>query len=424
MNKALSQPPQKRSLVGPVLVVAVLVIFAALGYKGYQSGSPAKSTIPTAETQSLAASTTSGEPLVNGRRLAASPAQTTTVSTPPLPLPSGSVPETTPADPRDLVSALVALDGKKPITPEQAQKWKDSLQQLVRQGLAAVPAIQEFLMRNQDANYAGVNGAEGLGYNSLRSAMLDALTQIGGPDTTQAMLQIMQNSVFPTDIATLAKTLDTQGGGAYQQNILDAVRAQLNWGSSGQLNGANVLPLFQVLADEAAQGANVSGDLSQFAAQWPYYSAIALASLPDGAGVPSLIQLAQGNVPGNQAAAAQALAELAPQNPQVLSSLLGMAKVGQLSDTTLAQLAPYLAGRAFQLGPPQDPSADGILTMHIAIGNQDFSAFDSSGTLTPAQITQRLDLIDQFMQAIPSSDVGAQEALQQQRNTLVAKQNP
>ena len=405
-------------------MVAVLVIVAASGYKGYQSGPPAKPTLPTVETQSLAAPTTSAQPLVNGRRLAASPAPTTTVSTPQLPLPSGSVPETPPADPRDLVSALVALDGKKPITPEQAQKWKDSLQQLVREGPAAVPAIQEFLMRNQDANYSGVSGAEGLGYNTLRSAMLDALAQIGGPDATQAMLQIMQNSVFPTDIATLAKTLDAQGGGAYQQSILDAVRAQLNWGASGQLNGANVLPLFQVLAVEAAHGANVNGDLTQFAAQWPYYSAIALASLPDGAGVPSLIQIAQGNVSGNQAAAAQALAELAPQNPQVLSSLLDMAKAGQLSDTTLAQLAPYLAGRAFQLGPPQDPSADGILTMHIASGNQDFSAFDASGTLTPAQITQRLDLIDQFMQAIPSSDAGAQEALQQQRNTLVAKQNP
>jgi uncharacterized protein YoaH (UPF0181 family) len=157
-------------------------------------------------------------------------------------------PEAAPADPKDLVSDLAALDGKQPITPEQAQKWKESLQQLIRQGAASVPAIQQFLAQNLDANYAGVSGADALGYNSLRSAMLDALAQIGGPESTQAMLQILQTSIFPTDIATLAKTLDAQGPGQYQQAILDAVRQQLNLGALDQLGGANVLPLFQVLA--------------------------------------------------------------------------------------------------------------------------------------------------------------------------------
>jgi hypothetical protein len=295
---------------------------------------------------------------------------------------------------------------------------------LIRQGAASVPAIQQFLAQNQDANYAGVSGANALGYNSLRSAMLDALAQIGGPDSTQAMLQILQTSIFPTDIAPLARTLDAQEPGQYQQAILDAVRQQLNLGALDQLGGANVLPLFQVLASQAASGASVSADLAQFAEKWPYYSAIALASLPDGAGVPSLIQIAQGAVPGNPTAAAQALAELAPQNPQALSTLLDLAKGGQLTDMVAAQLAPFLGGRDYELGPPQDPAAGGYLTFHMADGNQDFSAFDSSGALTPPQITQRLSIIDQFLQAIPSTDTAAQDALQAQRNALAAKQNP
>src|SRR5208337_5596981 len=98
-----------------------------------------------------------------------------------------------------LVSSLTALDGKQPITADQAQKWKESLQRLIRQGPSSVPGIQEFLAQNQDVNYAGVSGAGALGFNSLRSAMLDALGQIGGAEATAAMLQTMQSSVFPSD---------------------------------------------------------------------------------------------------------------------------------------------------------------------------------------------------------------------------------
>jgi HEAT repeat protein len=332
------------------------------------------------------------------------------------------MPEAPPADPKELISLLTGLTGKEPITAEQATKWRQSLQELIRQGAASVPIIQQYLAQNLDANYAGVSGANALGYGSLRSAMLDALAQIGGPESTQAMLQTLQTSIFPTDIATLAKTLDAQAPGQYQQAILDAVRQQLNMGALDQIGGANVLPLFQVLASQAANGANVSADLTQYAEKWPFYSAIALAALPDSAGVPSLIQMAQGTIPGSQAAAAQALAQLAPQNPQALNTLLDMAKGGQLTDSMLAQLAPYLAGRQYQLGPPQDPSAGGYLTFHMANGNQDFSAYDTGGSLSPPQLTQRIAIIDQLLQAIPSTDPSAQDALQEQRNALAARQ--
>jgi HEAT repeat protein len=294
---------------------------------------------------------------------------------------------------------------------------------LIRQGSASIPAIQQFLAQNLDANFADINGASALGYNSLRSAMLDALAQIGGPESTETMLQTLQSSIFPSDIATLAKTLDAQAPGQYQQAILDAVRQQLNMGSLDQLGGANVLPLFQTLAGEAANGANVTADLTQYATTWPYYSAIALASLPDGAGVSALTQLAQGTLPGNQAAAAEALAELAPQNTQALNALLDMAKSGQLSDNIMSQLAPFLAGRQFQLGPPPDAGAGGVLTFHMASGNQDFSAFDA-GTVTQPQITQSISIIDQLLQAIPSTDPATQDALQAERNALVARQKP
>ena len=422
MNKAPKQADQKKSLVVPVLVIAVLVVVAALGYKGYQSNS--QDPPPPDMDHSAAAPSPIAQSAGRRDDASASVPSTPAPISPRPAAPSPAAPPEAPADPKDLVAGLAALDGKQPITPEQAQKWKDSLQQLIRQGAPAVPAIQQFLAQNQDANYAGVSGAEALGYNSLRSAMLNALAQIGGPESTDAMLQVLQSSIFPTDIATLATTLNAQQPAQYQQAILDAVRQQLNLGAMDQLNGANVLPLFQVLASEAAGGADVTGDLTQFAEKWPYYTTIALAALPDGAGVPSLIQIAQGAVPGNPSAAAQALAELAPQNQQALDTLVDLAKGGSLSDNVLAQLAPFLGGRQYELGPPQDPSASGFLTFHMANGNQDFSAFDTGGTLTQPQITARLAIIDQLMQALPPTDSAAQDALQAQRAALAAKQSP
>jgi hypothetical protein len=423
MNKAPSSAASRRQpVIMPALVLGVLVIAAAISYKGLHSSAPETPPAPPPLNSAAPASDPGSRPMGprEGTTVAAAP---TPASTRPAALAPSPPPEGMPADPKDLILVLTKLDGKEPITPEQAQKWKQSLQQLIHQGAASVPAIQQFLAQNQDANYAGVSGAGELGYSSLRSAMLDGLAQIDGPESTQAMLQILQTSVFPTDIATLAKTLDAQGPGQYQQDILAAVRQQLSLGALDQLGGANVLPLFQVLANEAGNGANITGDLAQFAQKWPYYASIALANLPDGAGVPSLIQLAQGTMPGNAAAAAQALAQIAPQNTDALNALLDLAKGGQLPDSVLAQLAPYLGGRTYELGPPANPLASGNLTFHIASGNQDFSAYDGSGALTQAQISQRVSIIDQLLQAIPSTDTAAQDALQQQRNALAARQS-
>jgi hypothetical protein len=428
MNKAPNQAPQKKSAIVPVVMIAVVVIAAAVVFKVFQSSPPTPTPSPPIADDAPRsvpaphrASRTAAPREEAGASAETAPAPTPKRLAPTAPSPP---PQLTRADPKDLVSTLAGLTGKEPITPEQAQKWKESLQQLVRQGPSSIPAIQEFLAQNLDTSFAGASGANALGYSSLRSAMLDALGQIGGPESTQAMLQVLQTSIFPTDIAALANALNAQGPGQYQQAVLDAVRQQLNLGALDQLGGANVLPLFQALANAAANGADVTAELTQYAEKWPYYAAIALATLPDGAGVPSLTQIAQGTVSGNQAAAAQALAELAPQNAQALNALLDMAKGGQLSDSMLSQLAPYFGGRELQLGPPTDPTAGGYLTFHMATGNQDFSAFDAGATMSPAQITQNISIIDQLLQAVPSSDTAALDALQLQRTALAARQRP
>jgi HEAT repeat protein len=403
--------------------MALLVIAAAIAFKAIQSSPTPPPAPPAAAAPSSVPGPRPASRPAPSRDDAGAPSEATPAPTPKPSAPAPSPPpEFARVDPRDLVSILAALTGKDPISPEQAQKWKESLQQLIRQGPSSVPAIQQFLAQNQDVNFVGISGAGALGYNTLRSAMVDALGQIGGADATQAMLQVLQTSIFPTDIPALANALNAQAPGQYQEAVLDAVRQQLNLGAMDQLGGANVLPLFQALATEAANGASLTADLTQYAEKWPYYSAIALAAMPDGAGVSSLIQIAQGTVPGNSAAAAQALAELAPQNTEALNTLLDLAKNGQLSDSVLSQLAPYLAGRQLELGPPANPAAGGYLTFHMANGNEDFSAYDAGGTMTQSQIAQDISVIDKLLQAVPSTDSATVDALQQQRSALAARQ--
>ena len=313
------------------------------------------------------------------------------------------------------------MDGKTPITAVQGQKWNESLRQLIRQGAAVAPGIQQFLAQNLDANYAGVSGAEQLGYTSLRGALLDALDQIGEPEATAAMLQTLKTSIYPSDIATLARLLEAQGAGAFQADILGAVRRQLSLAAADQLDGANVGPLYQVLADSGSAGATVTSDLAQYATKWPYYSTIALAGLPDNAGVSLLIQMAQGTLPGNQAVAAQALGELAPQNADASNTLFTLAKSGQLDDSTVAQLAPFLGGRRCELIRPANADTIAYNAIHTAIGNQDYVTLGGAGNLTPTQALQRISMIDQLSAALPSGDAAALDALQQQKTALAAR---
>src|ERR1043166_1550317 len=84
---------------------------------------------------------------------------------------------------RQLVTVLAGLDlSQGAISKEQADQWKQSREALVVYGPAAVPAIHEFLARNQEVTFAGMDGAALLGQRSLRSALINALGQIGGPD--------------------------------------------------------------------------------------------------------------------------------------------------------------------------------------------------------------------------------------------------
>jgi hypothetical protein len=322
---------------------------------------------------------------------------------------------------RQLVTSLTQLDLRQgPLTPEKAAEWKQNLQQLTSQGAAAVPAIREFLEKNLDMNFdAGSAGL--LGQSSLRMSFLEALQNIGGPEAIAVSSQIMQTTLDPREIATLAQSLEKQAPGQYGQMAADAARSALAMAGSGQLEGRDVGPLFGVLQQYG--GPSVVTELEKFSGQYRYYSTIALANLPDAGGVSALIQMVQdpeAASKGGRSPALQMLAQAGLQSPDAFKVLVEQAQAGQIPSATWLNIAAILAGDKMQIGVP--PVESGVRSFHLSSGNQNFYTAPDPSVWPPEQVNTYISKIDQLL-AVSNNDV-AKNALQQSRAALQARLQP
>jgi hypothetical protein len=152
------------------------------------------------------------------------------------------------ATPKQAVTDVVSVANMtNEISAEDAKKFHDGLTELVRQGAASVPAIQDYLDKNLDSNYSAVKGAEELGYSSVRHALLDTLKQIGGAEAEGAMTHVLQTTAEPNEVAELAKDLEQIAPGQHRDEALQAAKEALDMAYNGQL-GSNIErgPLFRV----------------------------------------------------------------------------------------------------------------------------------------------------------------------------------
>jgi len=320
---------------------------------------------------------------------------------------------------RQLVAGLTNLDlSRGPITKEQAEQWKQGLQALTAQGAAAVPALREFLEQNLEMNFTAVSGGGLLGQTSLRSAFINALAQIGGPEATAVMLQTLQTTAVPAEIALLAQHLEQQAPGQYRSETLNAVNQVLALATQGQLPGWDVGTLFKVLQNYG-DGTTASA-LEQVQSQWKYYATMSLAGLQAGEGVPVLIRQVQDAAAGGKRDFAfQMLAQVAAQYPDAGAALVEQARLNQIPDATWRKIATGLAGDQYQIGAPPSAggpgaaSAPGLKTYHIESGNQNFFSLPVTAEV---QVGQRLALIDQLLAA--TSNPAALQALQNARTAL------
>lgn len=323
---------------------------------------------------------------------------------------------------RSLVSALANIDLiTAPLTPESAAAWKQNLSRLVQNGPASVPAIQEFLALNKDVSFDAVPGARALmGASSLRLSLLDALGNINAPEALAFSGQVLQSTMDPREIALIAQNLERQAPEQYREAALAAARAAMTEAGAGRLAGKDVGPLFDLLKNYG--GANAIQDFQQAAAgPWKYYATIALADLPEGAGVPALVQMIsdpKNPAIGGRVAALQALAQLTPDNPDARNAMLEQARQGNVPGATWINIAASLAGDKFQIGTASAENNPNLRSWHLSYGNQNYYAM--AAPLTPEQVQQRLGLVDQFL-ALNNNNPIANNALQDARNKLVAR---
>ena len=165
-----------------------------------------------------------------------------------------------------LVDGLVKLQPENGVlTDEFAKGWKQNLRQLIQQGPAAIPAMQDFLARNLDYAF-GDSGRQFLGYSSARVAMFDALAQIGGPEAVAALSGVLQTTADPREIALLAQKLEQLEPQQHQAEVLNAARQALALAGSHKQQTADPAPLFEVLQKYGGEG--IASELVKSAAQW------------------------------------------------------------------------------------------------------------------------------------------------------------
>jgi hypothetical protein len=204
---------------------------------------------------------------------------------------------------------------------------------------------------------------------------------------------------------------------------LNAARDALEQVAKGQLAVKDVAALFQVFQNYGDAGA--VSDLAKTMPQWNYYATMTLAGLPDGQGIPALVEQAQNPGGSSRMFALQMLAQVAAQYPDAAAALAEQARSGQISDRTWNRIAMGLVGDQYQFGSGTGDNASpntaipGLKTYHIANGNQNF--YSTPVAANDALVTQRIGIIDQLLSTI--SDPAGKNALQTARDELLARQS-
>jgi hypothetical protein len=287
------------------------------------------------------------------------------------------------------------------ITPEKAEELKRSLKELADQGVAAVPAIREYLERFQDIDFDAAGAGKLVGYSSLRMGMLDALGQIGGPEAMELSLQMLQKTGDPLEIGFLAKVLDKHlPPEQFRQAALSAASDALAQVSSSKPDGRSVAPLFEVLQKYGDE--SVVGMLEQAVGRWKYSATLVLAGMPDGAGIPALIRLAQDPAirgAGTGDYALRPLAQAAMQYPEARTALVDQARLNQIPESAWPTVAASLTGN------------------YIQYGTQIFSSTTPKVLWNSEQVGMRIAIIDQLLAVTPNG--AGQQALQNARVALV-----
>ena len=333
----------------------------------------------------------------------------------------------------ELLDSLLRLNADSDtLTLIKGEQVNWQFEELRALGIAAVSIIAEFLEDGIDLDFTVLTEEDtDLGYRSLRMGLIDTLSQIGGAEALEVLNRTLHTTTEPSEIGLLANSLEHHAPGIYHNDILQAAKKSLNTALGSQPNERPDLkplfPLFQNYGDTS-----VVLDLEQGGdTVWRSYTAAALARLPEGAGVPSLIRMvADPDKPArqNDPFVLAMLAQSSRKNPEAGQALVDLAESGQLSSANLTKIASYLGGKEVALRLPLSNGTDNIETddLRQAQSPPGSSYWQqetrNAETWSVREIDERIGLIDQFLET--NQEPETQRALQSARFLLSSRRTP
>jgi hypothetical protein len=157
---------------------------------------------------------------------------------------------------RQLVKSLSEVNVQPgQLTPQKAGEWKENLEQLVEQGTAAVPPLQEFFQTHADVRFDSGPGTNLLEEPTLRIAFIEVLFNVPAPDNVNLQEQILRTTTDPEEVALLAHQLELQEPGQDRDLIVLTARVALEQARTGQWPGRDTGPLLKILKKYGDDGA-------------------------------------------------------------------------------------------------------------------------------------------------------------------------
>jgi hypothetical protein len=152
------------------------------------------------------------------------------------PASSAAAPTPTQPDCAAIVARLSNLKSGGIAREKMARQMIHDLEELIAAGPTALPAIREYLARNDDVDFRGLGG-EWAKWGAipdafvvpptLRFGLLDATRQIGGPGAEGLLAEVLSASGRGSEVAWLARVLNAMAPDKYRDAALAAAREGL-----------------------------------------------------------------------------------------------------------------------------------------------------------------------------------------------------
>lgn len=331
----------------------------------------------------------------------------------------------TPVSPRakSLIDSIFRNGAEQALTRQRSAEIRETLRQLQAEGPAALSAIGEFLAKAQDLPFTGGEGDALKGQPTLRAALLDIVAGFGGPAAQDLLLGTLRSTAEPAEIQRIAQHLEAAVPGEHVSAIVEAARETLKMAQAGEIHPADMGPVFNVLRQHG--GSDVVGDLEASLSKWGHYSAIALASTPEGIDIVlNQARDTSARKPAHYLFSFQVLAQNAHLQEAAANGLVDLARDNLIPDSAWPQITQgLLSNPSYDFGRPDKgftpatagTTLSGWKTFSVSQSGQ----FFYSQPLTTANgdvVRSRLELIDRLLAT--TTQPAARTALEQARATL------